>query len=286
MSELLDFPEQTESHDIESNYVLHRRFDRMGRLIGDIKMQKLMNARVMVVGLGGVGSWAAEAIARSGVGKLHLVDFDEVCITNSNRQLPAISGNIGKKKAEVLRERVLKINPQIKVEAHIEFFNKASQEKLLAEKPDYVIDAIDNVNAKCCLLAACREAGIKVISCCGSAGKMDPTQIEIIDLSNTDMDPLAAAVRKMLRSEFSFPREGESFGIPAVYSKEPMIAPKTLDYDKGMGFKCVCPQGQNDFNSCDRKSVIYGSAGFVTGTFGLFAASLVIKDLTEGSVWQ
>jgi tRNA A37 threonylcarbamoyladenosine dehydratase len=133
------------------NYTLHRRFDRMGRLVGDTGMQKLFKSRVMIVGLGGVGSWAAEALARSGVGELVLVDFDDICVTNANRQLHAMQGVVGEKKVDVMAERILKINPKVKVTALSEFYNEQNSERILAYEPDYIVDAIDNVtrNVSC-----------------------------------------------------------------------------------------------------------------------------------------
>ena len=162
----------------ETEYVLHRRFDRMGRLVGDPAMRKLRKTHVMVVGIGGVGSWAAESLARSGVGKITIVDFDEVCITNTNRQLHAVQGMVGKKKAEVMGERLRKINPQATVEVVSEFYNAENSDKMLEGNPDYVIDAIDNLTAKAHLLATCVKRGIPVVTSAGSAAKLDPLRIQ------------------------------------------------------------------------------------------------------------
>lgn len=262
----------------ETEYVLHRRFDRMGRLVGDEKMARLMKTHVMVIGLGGVGSWAAESLVRSGVGKVTLVDFDEVCITNANRQIHAVQGMVGKKKADVMAERMRKINPQATVESIPEFFNRDNAEKFLALGADYIVDAIDNMTAKCFLLAQCRARGIKVITSAGSAAKLDPTRIRLVDLAQTSVDPMAAQVRKILRQQYDFPEE-KHFGIPCVFSDEPPRDPLPLYYDKGMGFKCVCPQGQNNMHSCEHRNVIHGTASFVTGSFGLVCASWVVRDI-------
>lgn len=266
------------TNDVEDAYRLHRRFDRMGRLVGDDGMKALFASHVMVIGLGGVGSHAAEALVRSGVGHVTLVDFDKVCITNTNRQLQAMKGKVGKYKATVLAERLRKINPQANVVDEISFYNEPNSEELLGLGPDYVIDAIDNVTAKCHLLATCRKRGIPVVSSTGASGRMDPTSIKTADLSDTRIDPLAATVRKLLRQNYDFPREGE-FGIPSVYSVEPIAMPVELHYDEGKGFRCVCPGGANNFHSCENRNVIYGTAGFVTGTFGLTCASLVVRGL-------
>lgn len=264
------------------NYKLHRRFDRMGRLIGDRKMKKLMDSHVMIIGLGGVGSWAAESVMRSGVGQVTVVDFDEICITNANRQLHALSGLVGEHKAEVMGERLRKINPLAKVNVRVSFYSERTANEVFDVRPgylpDYVIDAIDNVTAKCHLLNFCKTRKIPVVCSAGSAGKLDPTRLEIADLALTEVDPLAKAIRRILRQQYGFPEKG-SFGIPTVFSREEPIAPEELTYDGGKGFRCVCPKGQNDLNSCDQKNVILGNASFVTGAFGLACASVAVRDL-------
>lgn len=268
---------------VENNYTLHRRFDRMGRLVGDDMMKKLFNTHVMVIGLGGVGSWAAESLARSGVGKITIIDFDEICITNANRQIHALQGLVGQKKSNVMAERLKKINPQALVESLPLFYNKDTAEQILALKPDYIVDAIDNLTAKTHLLNQCRVLGIKVITSGGASGKMDPTRIKIIDLAQTNIDPLSHSVRKILRQEYAFPKE-KFFNIPCVFSDEVPIQPIELKYDNGQGFKCVCPQGEIDPHGCMHRSVIYGTASFVTGAFGLAMASWVVRDLTQAPV--
>src|SRR5690606_38715224 len=132
---------------------LHRRFDRMGRLVGDLKMKRLMESHVMIIGLGGVGSWASESIVRSGVGEVTLVDFDEICVTNFNRQLHALQGLVGSQKSEVMANRMKQINPQAKIHSIPVFYNSDNQSEVFVQRPDYVIDAIDNVTAKCHLLS-------------------------------------------------------------------------------------------------------------------------------------
>lgn len=266
----------------EERYRLHRRFDRLGRLVGDRGMQRLFDAHVMVIGLGGVGSFAAEGLARSGVGKLTLVDFDLICITNTNRQLHTLKGVIGKPKSDVLGERMLRVNPQATVEGVQEFYNAETSEALLGRGADVVIDAIDNVTAKCHLLAECRRRGQAVICSTGAAARLDPTKIETGDLAQTRIDPLAKAVRKILREKHDFPRSPrEPFGIPAVFSTEEPIDSTDLLYDFGQGFKCVCPQGANGVNDCEKQRRIDGTAGFVTGAFGLACASAAVRMVLE-----
>ncbi len=266
------------SQEVE-DYKLHRRFDRMGRLVGDRKMKRLMDAHVMVVGLGGVGSFAAESLVRSGVGTLTVVDFDDICITNFNRQLHAVDGQVGKNKADVMADRLRAINRKADVRAKPMSYDAEHADELFAGKPDFVIDAIDHVTSKCHLLASCRDRGIGVVSATGSGGRMDPTQVKVADLADTIRDPLAKSIRGILRTRYGFPAAGEPMGIAAVYSTEPHSEPVELHYDKGKGFRCVCPQGQNEFFTCDARNMIYGNASFVTGTFGLVCASVAVKQL-------
>ena len=262
----------------ETSYRLHRRFDRMGRLCGDTGMERLFAAHVMVVGLGGVGSFAVEALARSGIGHLTLVDFDRVCVTNTNRQLQAVHGVIGRGKAALLAERVRLINPQAIADPLAQFYGERSSAALLARAPDFVVDAIDNVTAKCHLLAECRRRGLPVVSALGAAGRWDPTQLRVVDLAETRRDPLADAVRRALRRKHGFPARGP-FGIAAVYSEERPQHPVDLDYDGAEGFRCVCPGGNNDHHSCEERRLIYGTASFVTGAFGLAAAGVVVRAI-------
>ena len=267
----------------ETAYRLHRRFDRIGRLVGDAGMSRLFEAHVMVIGLGGVGSFAVEALARSGIGRLTLVDFDRVCVTNSNRQLQAMANTVARGKAELLAERVRLINPQIEARAVAQFYGANTAAALLGEgtdRPCWVVDAIDNVTAKCHLLSTCRARGIPVVSSLGAAGRADPTRLVTCDLAETKVDPLADVVRRALRQRYDFPRTG-LFGISAVYSTEPPREPMALTYDGADGFRCVCPGGTNDFHSCEERRVIYGTAAFVTGAFGLACAGVVVRGLTE-----
>lgn len=266
-------------------YRLHRRFDRMGRLIGDPGMKRLMDSHVMIVGLGGVGSWAAESVVRSGVGEVTLVDFDEICVTNFNRQLQALQGLVGKQKAEVAAERMRQINPQAKIRSLAMFYNADHSSEIFSRRPDYVIDAIDNVTAKCHLLAHCVREGIPVVTATGSGGKLDPTAVRTVDLAQTTVDPLARELRRVLREKHGFSTdERKQFGIPAVFSAEPPRAPEELHYDGGKGFRCVCPQGDNPYFQCDNRNVILGNASFVTGTFGLICASVAVRGLLGNRV--
>lgn len=262
---------------------LHRRFDRLGRLYGDDAVERLSRAHVLVVGLGGVGSFAVEALARSGIGRLTLVDFDRVCVTNTNRQLQALSVNVAKKKAEVLAERALLIDPRLEVNALPLFYGPATANRILRSDVDFVIDATDNVTAKCHLITECRERALRVITTLGSAGRTDPLAVTTSDLSKTKGDGLAVDVRWVLRHKHGFPMRG-SFGVTAVWSTEPGREPRPLVYDGDEGFHCVCPGGKNEHHSCEERTLVRGSASFVTGTFGLVAASLVVNAIARGEV--
>jgi tRNA A37 threonylcarbamoyladenosine dehydratase len=265
----------------ETPYRLHRRFDRLGRMFGDEAVSALMKLRVAVFGLGGVGCYAAEALARSAVGHLVLVDFDDVCITNTNRQLQAMQGTIGKPKAWVLRDRLQLVNPQAKVHAHRMFYNQQRSEKLLtppwpgAPQFDWVVDCIDNFTAKAHLIATCRARGIRVISSMGAAGKLDPTRIRTADLAEAHGCPMARELRKILRTRYGFPPHGP-MGVRVVYSSEKRSWPRELAYDGGKGFRCACGK-KSDEHSCDSRAIIDGTVAYVTGAFGFACASVVVN---------
>ncbi|MCA9613790.1 MAG: tRNA threonylcarbamoyladenosine dehydratase, partial [Myxococcales bacterium] len=198
--------------------------------------------------------------------------------TNANRQLHALRGQIGKPKVEVMAERLRLINPVLKVEAVRRFYNAEASEELLSGKVDFVIDAIDNLTAKAHLVATCVAAGIPIVSSMGAAARMDPTQIEVADLAETQKDPFARALRKILRQKHGFELDAK-IGVPAVFSREEPLEPLAPSYDADTGFVCVCPGGKNGLNDCDRKARIDGTASFVTGAFGLAAASVVVRTL-------
>ncbi len=262
----------------ESDYKLHRRFDRIGRLCGDAGMQKLFQSHVMVIGQGGVGSWTAEALVRSGVGKVTIVDFDLVCVTNANRQLHAMRGTTGKPKVDIMGERLRLINPRCEVVCERAFYNAESSARLLGMAPDLVVDAIDNLTAKTHLIATCYRQKLPLIVSGGASGRMDPTQIRQSDMTEVKGDPFIAATRKILRQRHDMPRKG-LWNIPTVHSLEPPQDPVELHYDGGQGFRCVCPQGQNNLHTCEHRNVIYGTAGFVTGAFGLACAGAAVRSL-------
>lgn len=261
---------------------LHRRFDRTGRLLGDVAMQNLSNARVLVLGLGGVGSYAVEGLVRSGVGHLSLVDFDVVCVTNTNRQLHATVSTVGKPKAELLAQRAKSINPDCDVQARVDFYREEVSDVMLDGQWDFVIDAIDNVKAKLHLLHACLSRQLKVVSSMGAAGRLDPTAIRVDDLCETHMDPLAKDVRKLLKRKYGVDTSKPT-GITTVYSIEPRRDPFDLRYDEAHGgFMCVCPHGENEFHSCEHRNQIDGSVAFVTSVFGMQMAGVVVRRIAHG----
>lgn len=264
---------------IENTYTLHRRFDRMARLVSEPGLEALFNSHVMIIGLGGVGSWAAESLARSGVGQLTLVDFDLVCVTNINRQLHALQNTIGKSKVEILAERLLKINPQLKINKISQFYNETTSELILCLNPDYLLDCIDNLTAKSHLIAQCVEKKIKIMSALGTGGRFDPLKSQIADLADTHTDPMAHQLRKILRQRYQFAADGP-WGISSVFSTEVPQPPHVLSYDLNQEFQCVCPQKDNQFHSCEKRNIIFGTASFMTGFFGLLMSQWVVQQIT------
>ncbi len=261
---------------------LHRRFDRTARLVGEEGMQRLTDARVLVFGLGGVGSYAAEGLVRSGVGHLTLVDFDVVCVTNTNRQLHATQATVGKAKAELMAQRCKQINPEASVESRVDFYREEVAEQMLAGRWDYVVDAIDNVKAKLHLLHQCVVRGIPVVSSMGAAGRLDPTYLRVEDLCETHMDAFAKDIRKLLKRKYGLDTNKPT-GITAVFSIEPRRQPIDLHYDEAHGgFQCVCPHGENDFHSCEHRNQIDGSVAFVTSVFGMAMAGVVVRRVAQG----
>lgn len=274
-----------QNEDEETRYRTHRRFDRAARLFSEPGLHRLLASRVLVIGVGGVGSFAAEALARSGVGRIVLVDFDRVCVTNTNRQLHAVQGTIGARKVDVMAERLRLVHPSATVEALSEFYSADTSERLLGGQVDYVIDAIDNLTAKAHLIHTCSSRQISIVSSMGAAARLDPTRIQVADLADTYKDPFAAALRRILRTEYGLSVEkGKKTGILAVFSSEEPRPPSVLSYDQGQGFRCVCPGGKNGLHDCEKRARIDGTAAFVTGSFGLAAAGVVVNGIVgEGA---
>jgi tRNA A37 threonylcarbamoyladenosine dehydratase len=262
--------------------VLHR-FSRLELLIGQAGYQRLKDCRVAVFGLGGVGSYAAEALSRAAVGELTIVDYDLVCTTNVNRQLHAMIGTIGKPKSEVMAERFKKINPHGRVIAHQTFYNADRSEELLQGTDgagyDYVLDCIDNVTAKLHLIATAHARGIPVIAAMGAANKLDPTRVRVGDISETTTCALAKDVRKELRRKY-----GVTSGVKAVWSTEKPLAP--APEVAACPVKCICPPThQKGVNDCEQKNQINGTISYMPSMFGLMMAGVALQDLLAGTTY-
>lgn len=247
-----------------------RRFGGVGRLYGPEALARLQSAHVCVVGIGGVGSWVAEALARSGVGHLTLIDLDHIAESNMNRQIHALEPTLGQAKVLAMAERIRGINPELRI-ATVDDFLTPDNAMALLQGFDVVIDAIDNVRAKVAMVLACRARRIRLVMAGGAGGKSDPTRIRVDDLSRTEQDPLLAKVRKRLRSEHGFPRNPKRpFGIEAVYSCEPLNNPDAA---------CDLPQGPHGL-ACTG----YGSSVMVTASVGMFAAARAVERLLANAV--
>lgn len=243
-----------------------QRFGGIGRLYTPEGLAKLRQSHVCVIGIGGVGSWAVEALARTGIGKITMIDMDDICVTNINRQIHAMTGTVAQLKTEAMKERVEKINPECVIEIIDDFITPENIPEYLNRGYDYVLDAIDSVRTKAALIAYCKRNKIKLITTGGAGGQTDPSQIQIADLSKTIQDPLAARVRSLLRKEYNFSQNPKrKFGIDCVFSTQPLIFPK-------MGEGCEVSATMNCANG-------FGAVTMVTATFGFFAVSRVIDKL-------
>jgi len=250
------------------------RFGSLARLYGVEELVKIQNAHICVVGVGGVGSWAAEALARTGVQRLTLIDGDDVSRSNINRQCHTLESTIGEMKAEVMKQRVLDINPDCHVQAVEQYLgNENIFDLLLADDShsfDCVIDAIDRIKYKALMIYFCKRNKLPVVTTGGAGGLLDPSQVEVKDLSRTWNDPLAASVRLALRQVHNFARNPKrSFGVPCVYSTEQQRYP---DKDGNVGYQKPGVAGLS--LDC---SFGYGSSVMVTSTFGFVAAAKAIE---------
>jgi tRNA A37 threonylcarbamoyladenosine dehydratase len=258
-----------------------QRFGGIGRLYGAAELPRLEKAHVAVVGVGGVGSWVVEALARSGVGALTLIDMDDVCITNTNRQLPALTHTIGLSKVDVLATRVTEINPACRVNRFIEFLTESNVDRLLTPDFDFVVDAVDRTSIKALIIAKCHARGLSVITSGSAGGRRDPTVIKIADLGHAGSDPLLKGVRQCLRRDHGFAKSEEgrpvTMNVACVYSTERPVYPWadgscSLEPEKGAetGLRLDCAAG-------------FGAATFVTGTFGFMLAAEVVKKLANST---
>jgi tRNA A37 threonylcarbamoyladenosine dehydratase len=241
----------------QERYAMIHRFSRTELLVGKAGLAALGDAKAAVFGIGGVGSYAAEALARSGIGSLTLVDHDRVDITNLNRQIHALESTVGMYKADVMERRILDINPHCRVELIREFFEPDQEERFLAKGYDYVIDAIDSVPSKVGLISGCLQRGIPIVSAMGAANKLDPTGFQVVDISETYNDPLARVVRRRLRDM------GISKGVKVVFSPElPAVR-----------------HGQGCNATKERQPP--GTVAFVPAVAGLILAGVVVRELLE-----
>jgi tRNA threonylcarbamoyladenosine dehydratase len=263
--------------DLSPEYL--ERFGGVGRLLSRVGLERLRSAHVCVIGVGGVGSWVVEALARSGGGALTLVDLDDVCVTNVNRQLPALDGQIGRPKTVVLSERVRLINPECRVEALQAFFTPSTADEILTRRYDFVVDAIDRMSHKSLLIAKCRERGLPVLTIGAAGGRKDPTKIHAGDIGEAG-DELLRQVRKKLRRDHNFShgaRRGISrMGVRCVWSSERPVFPWADGTcanvpEPGTNLKLDCESG-------------FGTAVFVTGVMGLIAAGEVVRVIADGGI--
>ena len=246
------------------------RFSRTELLLGEEALRKLAGSCVAVFGVGGVGSFVAEGLARSGVGHLVLIDNDTICETNINRQLHALTSTVGRRKTEVMRERILDINPEAVVDVIDAFYLPETADAFFAFPYDYIVDAIDTVAGKIDLVLQAQRRGIPIISSMGAGNKLEPARFEVADIYATSVCPLARVMRRELRQR----------GVPAlkvVYSQEKPIAHEGT----GCGNDCICPPGSA--RNCDQRRSVPGSISFVPSVAGLIAAGEVIRDLVRES---
>ena len=246
------------------------QFSRTQLLLGQEGMEKLYRARVAVFGIGGVGGYTVEALARSGVGTLDLIDDDKVCLTNLNRQIFATRKTVGQYKVDVAQQRILEINPKAVVHTYKTFYAPQTAELFDFSQYDYVVDAIDTVTGKLELVEQAEKAGVPIISSMGAGNKLDPTAFEVADIYETSVCPLARVMRKELKK-----RGIEKLKV--VYSKEPPMTPLD-DMSSSCRTNCICPPGTA--RKCTQRRQVPGSNAFVPSVVGLIIAGEVVKDLT------
>ena len=252
------------------------QFSRTELLLGKEAMERLSNARVAVFGIGGVGGYVCEALVRSGIGTFDLIDDDKVCLTNLNRQIIATRKTVGKYKTEVMKERILDINPKAVVNIHNCFFLPEKADEFPFEKYDYVVDAVDTVTAKIAIIMKAKEKNVPVISSMGAGNKLDASMFRVADIYKTKVCPLAKVMRRELK------KRGVK-KLKVVYSEELPTRPLE-DMSIGCRNHCICPPGAQ--HKCTERRDIPGSVAFVPSVAGLIIAGEVIKDLSHQAVPQ
>ncbi len=252
-----------------------QRFGGTRRLYGNSEVEIMRAAHVCVIGIGGVGSWAVEALVRTGIGEITLIDMDDVCVTNINRQIHAMTGTIGQSKIEVMAERIKLINPECKINLIDDFITPENLSEYISKQFDYVLDAIDSMKPKAALLAYCKSNKIKVITTGGAGGQVDPTQIQIADLTKTIQDPLAKKLRDTLRRQHNFTKNPKrKFGIDCVFSTE------QLKYPQADGSVCAAKATAEGPKRMDCATG-FGAATVVTATFGFVAVSRIVEKIIQ-----
>lgn len=247
--------------DLVQDDEYERRFAGVEKIYGDEAFIQYEHSHVMVIGIGGVGSWAVEALARTGIAELTLVDMDVIAASNINRQLPAMSSTLGREKIEVMAERCSSINPRMKINLVDDYLTPDNVAQLLSNPPDVVLDCIDDVKAKLALMLHCRFNKIPLIVSGGAGGKIDPLKIRVADLSKTEQDPMLAKLRSQLRAKGICKKSKEKFGITCVYSIDNPFS--SAEVCASAGLRCGG----------------YGSAVVVTSTFAMIAVAEVLKKI-------
>ena len=247
---------------------MQNEFSRTGLLLGETNMNKLFSSRVLLFGVGGVGGYVAEGLARSGVGSIDIVDNDKICLSNINRQIIALHSTLGRDKVDVVSERLLDINPAIKVTPHKCFYLPETADRFDFSEYDYIIDAIDTVTGKIQIIMQAEEAGVPVISCMGCGNKLDPTKLKVTDIYSTSVCPLAKVMRRELK------KRGIK-KLKVVYSEEPALKPPEPHACAGT----LETSSESQPEHAGRKKAVPGSTAFVPSAAGLIIASEVVKDL-------
>ncbi|WP_019613131.1 tRNA cyclic N6-threonylcarbamoyladenosine(37) synthase TcdA [Psychromonas ossibalaenae] len=256
-----------------SNY--ENRFGGIKRLYGSKALNKFQKSHVCVVGIGGVGSWVAESLARSGIGKITLIDMDDICVTNTNRQVHALSDTIGQTKIEAMAARCKQINPEIEVTCIDDFIDKQNCFDYLSSEFDYIFDGIDSIHAKVALVAHCKRNKFPLLTCGGAGGQLDPTQIQVTDLARTIQDPLAAKVRSELRRHFNFTTNPKrKFRVNCVFSTE------QLSYPDMNGEVCK-EKAQSDGSMKMDCASGFGASTMVTASFAFVGVAFILKKLAK-----
>ena len=260
------------------------RFGGIARLYGIDGAKVLQQAHFCVIGIGGVGSWVAEALARNGAGQITLIDLDDICITNINRQIHALTDTVGESKVEVMSDRIKQINPDCQVNVVEDFITTENLTELLSVSFDYVIDAIDSVDIKTRLIAYCKRNKTPIITIGGAGGQVDPSKISITDLSKTYQDPLLAKVKNQLRREFNFPRADIAKASKRKFSIDAVFSTEQLRYPNEVGEVCLAKPDVSDGNTSAMRldcSGGFGATTHVTATFAFFAVGRAIDKLLK-----